>query len=181
MHGRIDPLRGASADHVFRSPGRCHPGEYFLPAQLSSAPDAELGSSEGKQLRYAADGTENPFWPPATDDGSPEPPIGQYCASVFRGPGQGQTRRVIGRRGQTLLLERPWRVTPTTESLITVGTAFYRNLVFSNQAADGLSGIQLRISCIENIIANNTISRVRQQGILLFANLGTLASSMPRT
>ena len=44
-----------------------------------------------------------------------------------------------------------------------------------------MTGIQLWISCIENVIAGNTIARQRKPGLFLYANGTTLASSMPRT
>jgi hypothetical protein len=44
-----------------------------------------------------------------------------------------------------------------------------------------MTGIQLWISCVENVIAGNTIARQRKPGLFLFANGTTLASSMPRT
>jgi hypothetical protein len=44
-----------------------------------------------------------------------------------------------------------------------------------------MTGIQLWISCMENVIAGNTIARQRKPGLYLYANGTTLASSMPRT
>jgi nicotinate-nucleotide pyrophosphorylase len=44
-----------------------------------------------------------------------------------------------------------------------------------------MTGVQLWISCVENIIAANTIARQRKPGLFLYANGTTLASSMPRT
>jgi hypothetical protein len=64
---------------------------------------------------------------------------------------------------------------------VAVGTGFYRNLIVGNYTADGMTGIQLWISCIENVIAGNTIARQRKPGLFLYANGTTLASSMPRT
>ena len=50
-----------------------------------------------------------------------------------------------------------------------------------NYTPDGMTGIQLWISCIENVVAGNTIARQRKPGLFLYANGTTLASSMPRT
>jgi hypothetical protein len=115
------------------------------------------------------------------DDGTSEPPIGEYYVTVFSGRGQGQTRRVLRREGERLLLDRPWRVAPAKGSVVAVGTAFYQNLIVGNHTPDGMTGIQLWISCVENVIAANTIARERKPGLFLYANGTTLASSMPRT
>ena len=160
-----------------------------LPKTLPTTPDAYFGSMlNGKSpavtrqlLAHDDKGNETPFWPPDIDDGGVEPPIGEYYVSVFKGTGQGQTRRVIRREGERLILDRPWIQQPTDESTVVVSTAFYQNLIVGNNASDGMTGIQLWISCIENIIAGNSIARQRKQGIFLYANGTTLASSMPRS
>ena len=56
-----------------------------------------------------------------------EPPVGEYFATILRGRGLGQTRRVVGRKGETYLLDRPWRVAPQAGGLVLVHTAFWRN------------------------------------------------------
>jgi parallel beta-helix repeat protein len=65
--------------------------------------------------------------------------------------------------------------------MVAVGTGFYQNLIVGNYAPDGMCGIQLWISCIENVVADNTIARQRREGIYLYASATTLASSMPRS
>ena len=152
-----------------------------LPQTIPATPDNRLGSVERKQLAHDTAGQETPFWPPDMDDGSEEPPIFEYYVSVFSGRGQGQTRRVVKRQGERLLLDRPWSVPPQAGSIVAVGTAFYRNLIVGNHASDGMTGIQLWISCVENVVAGNTIARQRKPGLFLYANGTTLASSMPRT
>jgi hypothetical protein len=163
------PLAGADADGV------------TLPATLPPTPDARLGSVKREQLAHDADGRETPFWPPDADDGTGEPPVGEYYVTVFAGPGQGQTRRVTGRAGERLALDRPWRVAPQAGSVVAVGTMFYRNLIVGNRTPDGMTGVQLWISCVENVVSGNTILRQRKPGLFLYANGTTLASSMPRT
>jgi hypothetical protein len=152
-----------------------------LPETLAPTPDNRLGSVKREQLAHDAAGRETPYWPPDADDGSDEPPIGEYYVTIFQGPGQGQTRRVLRREGRRLVLERPWRVAPEKGSLAAVGVAFYQNLIVGNHTPDGMTGIQLWISCVENVIAGNTIARQRKPGLFLYANGTTLASSMPRT
>jgi len=152
-----------------------------LPASLPATPDDRLGSVKREQLAHDADGRETPFWPPAVDDASDEPVLGEYYVTVFSGPGQGQTRRVVGRTGERLAVESPWRVAPQAGSVVAVGTMFYQNLIVGNHAPDGMTGIQLWISCVENIVSGNTIARQRKPGLFLYANGTTLASSMPRT
>ncbi|HOE61753.1 MAG TPA: hypothetical protein PLJ32_04155 [Kiritimatiellia bacterium] len=163
------PLAGADAESV------------TLPLTLPPTPDALLGSVKREALAYDAAGRETPFWPPDVDDGTPEPPISEYYVTVFAGMGQGQTRRVVSREGGRLQLNQPWRVTPQAGSVVAVGTMFYRNLIVGNRTMDGMSGIQLWISCVENVVAGNTIARQRKQGLFFYANGSTLASSMPRT
>ncbi len=136
---------------------------------------------ERKQLAHNAAGDETPFWPPDRDDGTEEPPIGEYYVTVFAGQGQGQTRRVVRRSGETLFVNQPWAVAPRAGSVVAVGTAFYHNLIVGNSTPDGMTGIQLWISCVENIVAGNTITHQRKPGLYFYANGTTLASSMPRT
>ena len=152
-----------------------------LPKTVPPTPDDRLGSVKRELLAHDENGNETPFWPPDMDDGTGEPPIGEYYVTVFAGVGQGQTRRVIGRAGERLLLDSPWRVKPQSGSVVAVGTAFYQNLIVRNHTPDGMTGIQLWISCIENVVSGNTIARQRKPGIFLYANGTTLASSMPRT
>ena len=162
------PLSGADTQSV------------TLPKTLPDTPDDRLGSVRRDLLAHDSHGRETPFWPPDADDGSPEPPIHEYYVSIFAGPGQGQTRRVVQRVGERLLVDRPWRAAPQEGSLVAVGTGFYQNLIVGNNVPDGMTGIQLWISCIENVIAGNTIARQRKPGLFLYANGSTLASSMPR-
>lgn len=163
------PLAGADAQSI------------TLPKTIPATPDNRLGHLERRQLAYDAAGNETPFWPPDVDDGGEEPPVYEYYATVFSGRGQGQTRRVLKRAGEKLQLDRPWNVAPAEGSIVAVGTAFYQNLVVGNHAPDGMTGIQLWISCLENVVAANTINRQRKPGLFLYANGTTLASSMPRT
>jgi hypothetical protein len=153
----------------------------LLPKTLSPTPDNLLGNVKREELAYDSDGKETYFRPPDKDDGSQEPPITEYYVSVFKGPGQGQTRRVVAREGELLLLDRPWNVPPKSESIVAVGTAFYQNLIVNNYAPDGMTGIQLWISCMENIASGNSIARMRRPAFYLYSNGTTLASSMPRT
>ncbi len=152
-----------------------------LPMTLPPTPEMRLGSVKREQLAYDADGHETPFWPPDVDDGTGEAPVGEYYVTVFSGTGQGQTRRVIGRSGGRLMIDRPWRVAPEAGSVVAIGTMFYQNLIVGNHLTDGMTGVQLWISCVENVISGNTIERQRKPGLFLYANGSTLASSMPRT
>lgn len=152
-----------------------------LPATLPDTPDDRLGSVKREDLAHDAEGRETPFWPPDALTESQEPPLDEYYVTVMAGVGQGQTRRVTGRDGTTLRLDRPWRVAPVSGSVVAVATAFYQNHIVGNYTPDGMTGVQLWISCIENVVARNSIARQRKEGIFLYANGTTLASSMPRT
>ena len=152
-----------------------------LPATMPPTPAARLGSVTRKELAHDAAGNETPFWPPDVDDGTDEPPITEYYVTVFSGRGQGQTRRVKAREGTRLILDRDWSVPPAAGSVVAVGTGFYRNLIVGNHTPDGMTGVQLWISCVENVVAGNSIARQRKPGLFFYANGTTLASSMPRT
>lgn len=152
-----------------------------LPQTLPPTPDERLGNVKREQLAHDAQGRETPFWPPDLDDGTDEPPVGEYYVTVFAGFGQGQTRRVVGRSGERLALDKPWRVAPQAGSVVAIGTMFYQNLIVGNHAPDGMTGVQLWISCVENVVSGNTVARQRKPGLFLYANGTTLASSMPRT
>lgn len=152
-----------------------------LPKTLPPTPDDRLGNVKREQLAHDANGQETPFWPPDDFDATDEPPIHQYFVSIMDGPGRGQTRRVVSRAGEKLFLARPWTVPPSAQSTVTIGTAFFQNHIVENHAPDGMTGIQLWISCVENIVSGNTIARQRKPGLYLYASASTLASSMPRT
>ena len=62
-----------------------------------------------------------------------------------------------------------------------MGTAFYQNLIVGNYVADGMTGIQLWISCIEECHCRQQHRTTTQTGLYLYGNGTTLASSMPRT
>lgn len=161
----------------------------ILPKTIPPTPDKRFGSMlDGRPaeqrrnlLAYDADGNETPFWPPDNWDESPEPPIHEYYVSIFKGPGQGQTRRVVRRDGERLILDKPWREPPAPGSIVAVGTGFYQNLIVGNYTPDGMTGIQLWISCIENVVAGNSIARQRRPALYFYASGTTLASSMPRS
>lgn len=70
---------------------------------------------------------------------------------------------------------------PQPGSVAAVGTMFYRNLIVGNRVSDGMTGVQLWISCVENVVAGNTVERQRKPGLFFYASGTTLASSMPRT
>ena len=163
------PLAGADAQSV------------TLPKTLPATPEHRLGSVKRQELAHDAAGNETPFWPPDLDDGSEEPPIYEYYVTILSGRGQGQTRRVVQRDAERLRLDRPWTVPPTNGCVVAIGTAFYQNHIVGNYTPDGMTGIQLWISCMENVVAGNTIARQRKPGLFLYANGTTLASSMPRT
>jgi len=176
-------------DNRVASPPGAEARAVLLPKTLPPTPDERLGSMRNGRppelrrelLAHDADGNETPFWPPDAWDDGPEPPIHEYYVSVFRGPGQGQTRRVVRREGERLLLDRPWREPPSAGSLVAVGTAFYQNLIVGNHVPDGMTGVQLWISCIENVVAGNSVARQRKPALFFYASGTTLASSMPRT
>ncbi len=163
------PLAAATADSV------------TLPKTVPATLDNRLGSVKRTELAHDQAGHETPFWPPDGFDRTPEPPIHEYYVTVFSGRGQGQSRRVRRREGERLVLAGAWREPPGPGSVVAVGTAFYQNLIVANQATDGMTGIQLWISCIENVAAANSIARQRRPAFYLYANGTTLASSMPRT
>ena len=154
-----------------------------LPATLPETPAKYLMDVRRDTLAHDAAGNETPFWPPEVnaDEKSLEPTVGEYFVTILGGRGQGQTRRVIARQDQTYRLDRPWRVAPERGSLILVHTAFWRNHIVENRAVDGMSGIQLWITCIENIISGNQVARMRGQGVYLYGSCTNLASSMPAT
>ncbi|MEW6357343.1 MAG: hypothetical protein AB1696_13515 [Planctomycetota bacterium] len=154
-----------------------------LPKTVPRTPDDRLGSVKRESLPVDEQGNETPFWPPdlTADDGEGEPTIDQYCVTVLDGKGVGQTRRVARREGNLLTLDRPWREVPDAGALVVACTLYHRNLVVGNETCDGMTGVQLWIGCVENIVSGNVIRRQRKPGLFLFSNCTTLASSMPRT
>jgi len=98
-------------------------------------------------------------------------PLDQYFVVIVSGPGQGQARRIIGRQRHTLKLERPWKMLPESNSVIVVTELFYRNLIIANKIRDAMTGIQLWINGVDNIIADNKLKGMRREGILLYSNV----------
>lgn len=90
-----------------------------------------------------------------------------YFAVVLDGPGQGEARRVVARDGRTLRLERPWRLQPDAGSTVLLTELFYRNLIVDNDIRDAMTGIQLWINGVENVIADNRLADFSREGILL--------------
>jgi nitrous oxidase accessory protein NosD len=97
-------------------------------------------------------------------------PLEHYFVIVLSGRGQGQVRRVTERNRRTLHLERPWRVMPDANSIMVVTELFHRNLIINNEITDAMTGVQLWINGIENIIANNHLENLQREGILLLGN-----------
>jgi len=125
---------------------------------------------------------QGPFQPSAeASPGSDEPPLTEYFITVVKGRGLGQCRRVVGKDGERLRLERPWRVIPDESSLVVMRTDFVRNLILDNQVEDGMTGLQLWIGGSENIFARNRVARERRQGVLLYGAMTTQEPTMPRT
>ncbi len=154
-----------------------------LPASVPPTPEANLGSTLRHSLPTDSEGRETPLLPPpaSESDGVFQTPTEQYYVVVLEGEGFGQTRRVVAREGHVLHLDRPWRVEPDPDSRILVTTLFYRNLILANDLRNGMSGVQLWFTCIENVVAGNTVADQRRGGISLHASRATLASSQRRT
>lgn len=157
------------------------PRSVTLPATVTATSNEELGTVVRSALPTDASGKETPFWPPDDDqdDGVFEPTIGQYYVTVLQGRGMGQARRAVGRRGRTILLDRPWAEKPDRGARILVCTLFYQNLIVGNEACEGMSGIQLWYSCVENVVSDNVVRRPRGGGLVLVGACTTLATSMP--
>jgi len=84
---------------------------------------------------------------------------------------------VVARDGSTLRLEQPWRVVPDADSTVVLTELFYRNLIVGNEIRDAMTGIQLWINGVENVIADNRLSDFSAEGILLHSG----ASGGPQT
>lgn len=162
-------------------------GEMYLFEWCSQT--AYYGSPEGAGERSVILPKEGPYWP--KEEGSEgELPLNalydgdafleQFYVMVVKGTGLGQIRRVVGRKGEEIILDKPWRVKPDKNSLVIMNPLFVRNLVIDNEITDGMTGVQLWIGCVENVIANNIIKRQRRQAIFVYASLRTTATQVPR-
>ncbi len=153
-----------------------------LPATLDPTDGEDLGTVNREGLAYDEQHRETPAFPPpfSDSDGTGEGPANEYFVVVLEGPGMGQTRRIVRREGETLHLDAPWRVAPTAQSRVLVSTLFHRNLVVANEPREGMSGVQLWFTCIENVVADNIIRHHRGGALSLYGRVSTLASSKPR-
>jgi hypothetical protein len=125
----------------------------------------------------------------------------QYDASlafVRSGRGMGQWRSILSNSVDTLVVDRPWDVLPDTNSVIGVGECAARFAVVCNRL-DGLpdddgdgtpdyltrvcavTGVMLYGACVDTVIAENTIQRMRY-GIFCggLGVLGTTTSVLER-
>ena len=162
------PIAGADVDGV------------TLPSFVTETPEEWLGDVKREDLPHDAQGRETPFWPPE-EENEREPVLTQYYVTVLDGPGWGQTRRIIARDHTTYRLDSPWRVVPPPGSRVVISTAFFENHIVNNRTVNGMTGIQLWISCIGNIVSGNEVARQRKPAVFLYGTCTTLASSMPMT
>jgi hypothetical protein len=151
-----------------------------LPSTLPATPEEWLGNVKREDLPHDAEGRETPFWPPREENEN-EAALTEYYVTVLDGSALGQTRRIVDLEGTTYRLDRPWQVIPPAGSRVVISTAFYQNHIVRNRTVDGMTGIQLWISCIENIVSDNEIARQRKPALFLYGTCTTLASSMPMT
>ncbi len=142
---------------------------------------AYYGAPESADERSVTVPAQGPFLPPTTSENLEEPLASEYYVTIGKGPGLGQTRRVVAREDRRFVLDRPWRVLPTPESLVVITTLFYRNLVCENETLNGMTGIQLWIGCVENVVADNVVAHQRKPGIFLFGCQTLADPAMPRT
>jgi hypothetical protein len=154
-----------------------------LPGSVPATPADRMGWAKPADPARTDDGCERPFWPPDDDrdEGLGEPPIGEYYLTVLAGPGMGQSRRVLRREDRELTLRRPWDAVPTGESTVVLSTLYHQNLLVGNAPRDGMSGVQLWLGCVENVVAENEIGPQEGAAINLTAARSTLATSMPMT
>lgn len=141
---------------------------------------AWYGGIEGADATSVTLPAEGPFDPPESE-WETEPALTSYYLQIVQGPGMGQVRRVAGREGQRLLMDRPWRVAPDAGSRVVMSNLYVHNIVEDNETNDGMTGIQLWIGCYDNIVVSNRIARQRKQGIFLYGTYTTDAPTMVNT
>lgn len=151
---------------------------------------AYYGQPDASGERTVTLPSEGPAWPPV-EGAEKELPLnanydgdaflGEYYLMVVKGTGLGQIRRVVGRDGNNVLLDKPWRIIPDKNSLILMSTLFVRNLVVDNLITDGMCGVQLWIGCVENVVADNIIERQHRQGIFVYGCFTTAHTNLPRS
>jgi len=162
------PIAGADVDRV------------TLPSFVKDTPQEWLGDVKREDLPRDDKGRETPYWPPEKENDR-EPVLTEYYVIVLDGPGWGQTRRIVARDKTTYRLASPWRVVPPPGSRVVISTAFFENHIVNNRTVNGMTGIQLWISCIGNIVSGNEVARQRKPAVFLYGTCTTLASSMPMT
>lgn len=94
-------------------------------------------------------------------------------AVIVKGKGFGQSRRIIGHSGTTIVLATPWNVVPDGESVINIGSYMDRVVVYGNYldakpyAATNLqhnasAGVEPFGGCFNLVADNNTFHQLRQ-------------------
>ncbi len=97
---------------------------------------------------------------------------GDWIVFVAKGVGAGQWRTIVGRTNSgEVVLDKPWRVTPTRNATVIVQQAFRHNIVYGNTmqgpapeagVTDQMKtvGVYFYKNAFDNIAANNTMDRV---------------------
>ena len=126
-----------------------------LPKKLPPTPDDRLGSVKREQLAHDADGQRNAVLAARSRRRHARAADRRILRDVLEGRGMGQTRQSSPARGDGSCLTGRGASPPQAGGR-PLGTGYYRNHIVGNHAVDGMTGIQLWISCIENVLAGNT-------------------------
>lgn len=79
---------------------------------------------------------------------------------ILSGPGAGQWRRAVRAKGRTVDVDRPWIVSPTADSHVSISMFQGRYLVCDNTFAD-CGAVQFYGTSIECVMANNRGARMQ--------------------
>ena len=85
----------------------------------------------------------------------------QFYLTIIGGPGIGQFRKIVDVKGDRLIVDRPWDILPTTESVYTVDSATMHRAVWANNhysAATNKSSFGLWSKSYDMTIADNVIT-----------------------
>ena len=102
----------------------------------------------GRPASVDADGLTIPADAFAKVDKKPDTWAG-WVVTVINGKGLGQVRDVVRNDGARMIVDRPWRVVPDKDSLVSVAKSGRRLVLMGNVIRNGDAAIQLWGSCVE--------------------------------
>ena len=150
-------------------------GEMILFHALATAQFAQIASSSATTSTIRTDGLINGQTAQLGGNGGvtlnpfQTVPEGGWDVTIIAGTGRGQSRRIVSSTATTFTVDQPWRVPPSSDSVVSLCVLFRDNVVYANELNafpsgyildySASTGISLDGNCWNNTIEGNTSRR----------------------